>query len=173
MDENEHPTGTEADLPQDEPSGTDCEAIREELEALNDRHLRLAADFDNYKKRVAKETQQRINASIADFAGDVLVVIDNLERARGAEAGARSEGLDQICKLALNLLERRGIRPIECLNRPFDPSYHEAIAYLPSEQKEGTIIDEVEKGYIMHDSVIRCAKVAVSRGKSEDKQNGF
>lgn len=168
MEENRHREEAEAELPQEEQPAPDCEAIREELFALKDRHLRLAADFDNYKKRVAKETQQRINASIAEFAGDFLEVIDNLERAKGANTETLAEGLDQIHKLALNLLERRGIRPIECLDRPFDPSCHEAIAYVPSEQEDGIVIDEVVKGYTLNDSIIRCAKVAVSRGRSED-----
>ncbi|HQJ87389.1 MAG TPA: nucleotide exchange factor GrpE [Methanoregulaceae archaeon] len=134
-------------------------------EELNDRFLRLAADFENYKKRSAKDLVLRVNAALEEFTCEVLEVYDNLERAEQADGEGLREGLVQIRKLFGAILERRGITPIESLNRRFDPAYHDAIAYVASDAEEGTVIDEIRRGYCMNDRVIRCAKVAVSKGK--------
>ncbi len=134
-------------------------------EELNDRFLRLAADFDNFKKRSAKDLAFRVGSALEEFTGEMLEVYDNLERAERADGEGLREGLLQIRKLFGAVLERRGITPIDCLNRRFDPVYHDAVAYVPSDEEEGTIIDEITRGYCMNEKVIRCAKVAVSRGK--------
>ncbi|MDI6866149.1 nucleotide exchange factor GrpE [Methanoculleus sp.] len=134
---------------------------------LNDRYLRLAADFENYRKRMARELENLTRLAIEDLAVELLEVVDNFERADRAESGGLGEGMQQIQKLLMGILERHGIRPIECLNRPFDPECQDAIAYVPSEAKEGTVIEEAVRGYCMQDKVIRCAKVVVSKGKEE------
>ncbi|KAF5039657.1 Protein GrpE [anaerobic digester metagenome] len=151
----ENPVETSAELAE----------LQAAYEELNDRFLRLAADFDNFKKRSAKDLAFRVGAALEEFTGEVLEIYDNLERAERADGEGLREGLLQIRKLFGAVLERRGITPIECLNRRFDPVYHDAVAYVPSDAEEGTVIDEITRGYCMNEKVIRCAKVAVSKGK--------
>jgi molecular chaperone GrpE len=134
---------------------------------LHDRYLRLAADFENYKKRNARETEERVNYAVEHFAVEILDVVDNLERAVASDDGSLREGLEQINKLVLSILTRHGIAPINCKETRFDPGTQEAIAYVPSAYEEGIVIDEITRGYTMGDKVIRCAKVAVSKGKQE------
>lgn len=140
-------------------------ALQAAHEELNERFLRLAADFENYKKRSTKDLSSRVDAALEEFTCEILEVFDNLERAERADGEGLREGLSQIRKLFGAILERRGVRSVQCLNRRFDPALHEAVAYIPSEAEEGTVIDEVTKGYCMNEKVIRCAKVAVSKGK--------
>jgi len=139
--------------------------MQKRYDDLNDRFLRLAADFENYQKRLARDLDQRVRFAIEQFAVELLEVADNFERALSAEDGAAREGLEQISKLFDAVLERHGIIRIESKGKRFDPAEHEAIAYISSEQEEGVVIDQVCQGYMMHDKVIRCAKVAVSKGK--------
>ena len=139
--------------------------MQKRYDDLNDRFLRLAADFENYQKRLSRDLDQRVRFAIEEFAVELLEVADNFERALSAENGAAREGLEQISKLFDAVLERHGIVRIESKGTKFNPAEHEAIAYIPSEHEEGIVIDQVCQGYRMHDKVIRCAKVAVSKGK--------
>ncbi|WP_292366934.1 MULTISPECIES: nucleotide exchange factor GrpE [unclassified Methanoculleus] len=143
------------------------EELQKAYDDLNSRYLRLAADFDNYRKRTDRELDARTTFAIENFAVELLEVVDNFERAERADGAALTEGMEQIRKLFETILERHGITPIECRDLPFDPERHEAIAYVPSDAKEGTVIDEAVRGYCMQDKVIRCAKVVVSRGLEE------
>ena len=95
---------------------------------------------------------------------DFLEVVDNFDRALKSDDSHLREGLEQIRQLLSVQLQRHGILPIDSLNKPFNPLEHEAIAHVPSVEKEGTVIDEVVKGYKMKEKVIRYAKVAVSKG---------
>jgi molecular chaperone GrpE len=164
---------TDEEAPEQSPVGPDSQestpdevaALRSALAELNDRFLRLAADFENYKKRAAKDQAARVEGAVEQVLCEVLEVYDNLERAERADDDALRTGLEQIRKLFGAVLERRGVTPIACLNEQFDPAYHEAIAAVPSEAAEGTVIDEVARGYCMNGRVIRYAKVAVSQNK--------
>ncbi len=131
---------------------------------LNDRFLRLAADFENFKRRTSKERESLVALANERFAIDLLEVVDNFERALKSDDSHLREGLEQIRQLFNAKLQCHGIMPIDSLNRPFNPVEHEAIAHLPSGEPEGTIIDVVAKGYKMNEKVIRYAKVAVSKG---------
>ncbi len=146
----------------------DTEEMKNKYDDLNERFLRLAADFENYKKRMARETDFRIKFAIEEFAVGLLEVIDNFDRALQSEDEAAREGLEQISKLFRTILERYGIRPIEAMGKKFNPAEHEAIAYMPSDADEGIVIDQVCMGYCMNDKVIRCAKVAVSKGRQSE-----
>ncbi|MCK8519828.1 nucleotide exchange factor GrpE [Methanoculleus sp. 7T] len=143
------------------------EELQKAYDDLNSRYLRLAADFDNYRKRMAREIDARTTFAIEDFAVELLEVVDNFERAEKVDGAGLKEGMEQIRKLFMAILDRHGIKPIECRDLPFDPERQEAIAYVPSAAEEGTVIDEVIRGYCMQDKVIRCAKVVVSKGKEE------
>jgi len=137
---------------------------------LNERFLRLAADFENFKKRTARDRQMAISFANEQFAIDILEVEDNLERALKADNTHLREGIFQIQQLLNAQLLRNGINPIDALNKPFNPSEHEAIAHVISDEKAGTVIDVVARGYRMHDKVIRYAKVAVSKGNQNNQE---
>ena len=142
------------------------ELLQSEFDDLNDKYLRLAADFENFRKRSVRDTEQRIAQSIGQFARDMLEVADSLDRALEAEGGAH-EGLAQIQKLLIQVMKRQGI---ESFGEKFDPTRHEAIAMIPSDVDEGTICDQVCKGYCLQDKVIRPAQVVVSQGTAPVEQ---
>jgi molecular chaperone GrpE len=151
------------------PSGGPIpEELQKKYEELNDRFLRLAADFDNYRKRMERETRERTRYALEAFATEFLEVADNFERALSADPASAKEGLEQIHKLFCSILERHGVVPIKAKGRKFDPAEHEAIACVPSDEDEGTVIDEVCCGYRMHDRIIRVAKVAVAKKKESE-----
>jgi molecular chaperone GrpE len=137
---------------------------------LNDRFLRLAADFENYKKRSERDRASMIALANERFATDILEVVDNIERALKSDDAHLREGIVQIQQLLAAQLQRHGVCPIDSLKKPFNPQEHEAIAHVPSNECAGTVIDEVSRGYRMHEKIIRCAKVAVSKGNQKDQE---
>jgi len=155
----------------EEVTPTHEELLKAELAEEKDKYLRLSADFDNFRKRSARDAESRATRAKEALACEVLEVVDNLERALAVEdEGSLQEGLQQIHKLTSRILENHGITPIEALNSPFDPRHHEALAHVPSEAKEGIVIDEITKGYRMGENVIRCSRVAVSCGNGTTEQ---
>lgn len=142
--------------------------LKRDYDELNDRFLRLAADFENFRKRTTREMDAQARFAIEGFAIELLEVADNFDRAlKSGDATAR-EGLEQIQKLFRTILERHGIQAIESVGTKFDPVCHDAVVSLPSDCEEGTVVEEFTCGYRMHDRVIRCAKVAVSKGTEGD-----
>jgi molecular chaperone GrpE len=139
--------------------------LEEKYGELNDRYLRLAAEFENYKKRATRETENTVRYANERFAKDMLDVLDNFERGLNAEDASLRSGLEQIHKLYLSVLERHGVKPMNAEGCSFDPNLHEAVAHIPSDEPEGTVVDEAIRGYMLHDRVLRHAKVAVSNGK--------
>ncbi|WP_321508301.1 nucleotide exchange factor GrpE [uncultured Methanoregula sp.] len=137
---------------------------------LNDQYLRLAADFDNFRKRTARERESITTRANERFAVDILEVVDNFERAIKSDEAHLREGIVQIQQLLAAQLQRHGIVPIESLRKPFNPQEHEAIAHVLSDETAGTVIDEVSRGYRMHDKIIRHAKVAVSKGNEKNTE---
>ena len=133
---------------------------------LNDRLLRLAADFENFRRRTERERESVVALANERFAVDLLEVVDNFDRAMKSDDAHLREGLMQIRQLFSSQLERHGIKPLDALKKPFNPAEHEAIAHVSSVEPEGTVIDEVARGYRMHEKIIRPAKVAVSKGNS-------
>ena len=113
---------------------------------LNDQFLRLAADFENFKKRIARERESVVALANERFAVDLLEVLDNFERALREDDLHLREGVMQIRQLLAEQLGRHGITPIESLKKPFNPAEHEAIAHIPSDETEGTVIDEISRG---------------------------
>jgi molecular chaperone GrpE len=146
------------------PGPTDSDKQKMAYAELNDQLLRLAADFENFKRRTARERESVVALANERFAIDLLEVVDNFDRALKSDDTHLREGLLQIRDLLAAQLQRHGITPIDSLNKPFNPAHHEAIAHVPSAEPEGTVIDEVARGYRMNEKVIRPAKVAVSKG---------
>jgi molecular chaperone GrpE len=158
-------------------SGPESQHLAPELETqkkafaeLNDQLLRLAADFENFKKRSAREREAYISLANERFAIDILEVVDNFERALKADDTHLREGIHQIQQLLNAQLLRNGITPLDAQKKQFNPTEHEAIAHVTSDEPAGTVIDEVSRGYRMHDKVIRYAKVAVSKGNKNNQE---
>jgi molecular chaperone GrpE len=141
--------------------------LKRSCDDLNERYLRLAADFDNFRKRTARETKEAREYALQKFAAELLDVVDNFERARKSDDASLREGLESIQKQFSGILEKHGIKPLSSLHTAFNPEEHEAVASIPSEHPEGTVVEEFIRGYRMHDRVIRHAKVAVSKGNTE------
>ncbi|MDD1714104.1 MAG: nucleotide exchange factor GrpE [Methanoregulaceae archaeon] len=153
-----------AEYSSDTPSSSQ-DRLQKDYQELHERFLRLAADFDNFRKRTARDLEAQVKFAIEEFAIELLEVIDNFERAARADETGAGEGLTQIHKLFETVLERHGIRPITSVGKRFNPAEHEAVVCIASDQEEGTIVEEYCRGYCMHDRVIRCARVAVSKGR--------
>ena len=157
--------GTGENPPKEAPDAvSELEEQKKAFAELNDQLLRLAADFDNFRRRTSQEREFIIALANERFAVDLLEVMDNLDRALKSDDAHLREGLTQIRQLFSTQLQRHGITPIDSLDKPFNPGEHEAIAHVPSDKPEGTVIDEVTCGYKMHEKIIRHAKVAVSKG---------
>jgi molecular chaperone GrpE len=155
---------TETPLPEPVSGTPEPDEQKKAFADLNDQFLRLAADFENYKRRTSRDRESMVALANERFAIDLLEVVDNFDRALKSDDSHLREGVEQIRQLLNAQLQRHGILPIDSLNKPFNPLQHEAIAHVPSGEPEGMVIDEVAKGYTMNEKVIRHAKVAVSKG---------
>jgi molecular chaperone GrpE len=154
--------------------------IAEEAEEYKDKYIRALAEMENQRKRLERERIDFQRYANEAFILSILPVMDNFERAiKAAEEVKGAEELTEGIKMIFNqlkeVLEKKGVKPFESLGEKFDPKKHEAFLAIESEEHEpSTIVDEIEKGYLLGDKVIRPAKVAVSRIKEdkEDDSNG-
>jgi molecular chaperone GrpE len=144
------------------------EKLRQENAALNDKYLRLFAEFDNYKRRTQKERVELLQTAGKDVIVSLLTILDDFDRANKAaetavEVGPIKEGVQLVHNKLISLLSQKGLKVMESINTPFDTDLHEAITKVPapSEELKGKVIDELEKGYTLNDKVIRFAKVVV------------
>ena len=140
------------------------------IEELQDKYLRLSAEFDNFRKRTNKEKAEIIKNGAEKTILAILPILDDMERAisnmhKSNDADALREGVELINNKFLKTLSKEGLSKIETENADFNTDYHEAIAMLPAadEQQKGKIIDCVQTGYLLNDKVIRHAKVAVAQ----------
>jgi molecular chaperone GrpE len=153
-----------------EPAGTeDISSLKEQLSAEKDRILRLSAEFDNYKKRKEREiTEFRKFANEAIFR-QILSVVDNLERAissveANADESGLLEGVKLIYKELLQLFETFNVKLVKAENEPFDPNFHQAVTREETDEiPENTVTTVLQKGYLLHDRLIRPAMVVVSK----------
>ncbi len=161
--------------PAEEPEGEEAAAAdsssESELEELRDRYLRLAAEFENFRRRTLRERQELQNYATENLIKDLLLTVDNLERAlgharqqeEGGEIKNLLEGVELTYRSLMQLLEKAGVRVVGAEGETFDPSVHEAIRQVPSEEHPpGTVIEVFQKGYLMKDRLLRPALVAVS-----------
>ena len=159
-------TGTAPDSPQDDgPS-----ELQRQRDEYYDLLLRKTAEFDNFRKRTERDRQAFAEATAADVMQELLPLVDDLERALKAEAGAEGaetyrRGVELIHKQLLEILRRRNVQPIEALGADFDPHFHQAVAYDPAEgRREGEIIEEFRRGYMLGDRLLRPSMVKVAKG---------
>ena len=132
---------------------------------VNDKYLRLAAEYDNYRKRTAKEKESVYNDAKADTIKPLLAVYDNLERgiAQYDEADAHRQGLELILRQFSEVLTKLGVTEIEALNQPFDPEKHNAVMHVEDEAAgENTVVEVFQKGFALGDKVLRFAMVKVA-----------
>jgi molecular chaperone GrpE len=148
-------------------------AKAQEAERLQDRLLRLQAEFDNYKKRMAREKAEFLKFATEGLLLDFLPVLDNLERAltsaraESANREAVANGIEMIVRLFRSTLDKAGVKPLEATGQPFDPGLHQAIAQVETaDGPENIVLEEVQKGYLLEGRVLRAAMVKVSRSAS-------
>lgn len=138
---------------------------KDELEELKDRHTRLIAEFDNLKKRSAKEREGLYSSIMSDIITSFLPVIDNLEKA--VESSTKDEeykkGVELVLKQFKDVLEANGVKAIEAVGKPFDPSLHDAVSMIQDENLgEKIVATEYRKGYMIGSKVIRHSMVVVA-----------
>jgi molecular chaperone GrpE len=150
------------------------EAARQEAQLNYDRFLRVSAEFDNYKKRSARETQDFRKYANETLLKELLPVVDTLElaitSAREESRGQESivNGIDLTLKEILPVLNKFGVQPIEALNQPFDPVFHQAVVGQESDtHPKNTVIQELQKGYTLHERLLRPAMVVVAKPKTD------
>ena len=155
--------------PPDEPAA-ELEAVRNELTESNARHLRLAADFDNFKKRARQDQVDTIQYASAGIVERLLPVLDDFHRALEHAPEGVDESWLRGVQLTLQkldeLLAAQGVTPIESVGVRFDPKVHEAVSSEESDQPEDTVIAELRRGYRMHDRVLRPALVKLARSST-------
>ena len=155
----------EADAP---AASVEMSELQKQRDDLYDRLLRTSAEFDNYRKRIERERQQASDSAAAGLISDLLPLLDDFERALRTDAGTGAEGYRQgvelIHKQLLELLRRRGVRPIEALGAEFDPHFHQAVSYEPADGRpDGEVIEEFRRGYMLGDRLLRPAMVKVAK----------
>ena len=139
-----------------------------QIEELTDRLRRTMAEFDNFRKRTEKEKSAMFEVGAKDIVERILPVIDNFERGLASmpedvKGTAFAEGMEMIYKQLLKNLEEAGVKPIEALGQPFDPNFHNAVMHVEDENLgENVVSQELQKGYMYRDSVVRHSMVQVA-----------
>jgi len=168
-------TAKHANKAKSEHPDHNVEKIREELKVseekvveLQDKYLRLSAEFDNYRKRTLREKSEMIKTASEELLRNIIPVVDDFERGlsalnRAMDHEGVKEGLNLIYSRFKDFLQQNGIKEIEALDQEFNTDFHEAVTKIPvsEEGRKGKVVDVVEKGYLLHDKVIRYPKVVV------------
>jgi len=147
------------------------EKTEKEYKVLEDRLLRVAAEFDNYKKRTAREFQSIIKNANEELISQLVETLDNFQRALDSAKNSSDfesfhKGVELIYQHFKDILVKEGLKEITAIGEPFDPHYHEAVMQQESDKfPDGTVMDEISKGYMLNDKVIKHSKVIVSKGK--------
>jgi molecular chaperone GrpE len=157
---------------QNAPPEDDTDGLQADLDRFRDLALRSQADFENYKKRAAREKDEAIKYANSSLLEKLIAIVDNFElgleaaRAEGEKSPVFS-GMSMVLKQLMDFLADSGLQPIDAAGQKFDPNLHEAIAHEPSrEVAEGTVIRQTRRGYKMKDRLLRPSSVVVSSGES-------
>lgn len=144
------------------------EQLRQQLEEQQQRLLRVQADYDNFRRRTRQEKEEFAKYAASELVEQLLPVLDNFDRALHAAENSKDfdslfKGVDMIFRQFLQVLEQSGLKEMDAVGQPFNPEYHEAVMKVEdSEQEEGTIVEQLQKGYMFKDKVLRPAMVKVS-----------
>jgi molecular chaperone GrpE len=146
----------------------ELEVLRNELGEMKDKFIRKVAEFENFKKRSLKERMELIQTAGKEVIIDMLDVLDDCERAEKQMINLEDqskEGVMLVFNKLKSLLTAKGLKPMDTINKEFDPDMHEAITEIPAptEEQKGKVIDEIQKGYYLNDKIIRYAKVVVGK----------
>jgi molecular chaperone GrpE len=151
-----------------EEKADDLTLVKKAYEELNDKHLRLQAEFDNYRKRTLREKMELTKSAGESILVNILPVIDDFERAQqmlhdASDLESVRKGFDLIYSKFVSFLKQNGVIPIETNEKEFDTDLHEAITKIPAPNKElkGKVVDCIQKGYMLNDKVIRYSKVVI------------
>lgn len=147
---------------------SDSDKLKAEAADWKDKYIRLYAEFENFRQRTSKEKLALIGTATEGLMVDILPVIDDFERSRKAMESANDvaslkEGVDLVYHKLIKTLNQKGLKAMESIGKPFDAELQEAITQIPSPEpgQKGNVLDEVEKGYTLHDKTIRFAKVVI------------
>lgn len=137
--------------------------LQVQYEELKDKHIRLMAEFDNYKKRTLKEKIDMMKSASQDIMAAMLSVLDDFDRAQ--QNNELSEGIQLIHSKFFNVLKQKGLEVMDTNGQLFDPEYHEALTEIPAptEDLKGKVVDTIEKGYMLGEKIIRHAKVVIGK----------
>ena len=146
----------------------DVADLQRERDDFRDRWMRKSAEFDNYRKRIERERREQADQSVVDLLEDLLLVVDDFDRAMKVESGeggnAYRKGVELIHGKLHDLLRKQGLTPIDALGMDFDPNLHQAVVHEESpEHREGEVIGELRKGYMLNDRLLRPAMVKVAK----------
>ncbi len=157
--------GPDATVPA--PEGSELADLQRERDDYKDRWLRKGAEFDNYRKRVERERREQADQAVVDLLQELLLVVDDFDRALtvgGDEGGAYRKGVELIHGKLHDLLRKQGVTAMDVLGADFDPNVHMAVMHEESpEHREGEVIGELQKGYMLHDRLLRPAMVKVAK----------
>jgi molecular chaperone GrpE len=163
---------TETEASAEDESGAEQEQkFENQVQELQDKLLRAAAEFDNYKKRIARQYDDMIQSANDRILLDLVEIADNFDRAmqhseNNSPADSLRKGVELIHTQLAQLLEKYSVKPIEALGKPFDPNLHDALMQVESDEyDEGIVALEMSKGYLRGERVLRHSKVGVSKGK--------
>ena len=161
------PVNEAASVAAEEENG-EATRLRAELEEQQQRLLRVQADYDNFRRRTQKEKEELAKYASMKLVTELVPVVDNFERAlatapQGAEAESFAKGVGMIFRQLEGVLSAEGVTAMEAVGKPFNPEFHQAIMQVESEEhEEGIVVEEVQKGYMLKDRVLRPAMVKVS-----------
>ena len=156
------------------------EKLEKTISELNDKILRLLAENQNLRKNHEKEKEDILKYGSFNFASGILSLTDNLDRAfsifknnqkfKDKEFVDIKNGIELIEKELLITLEKNNITYVDCLNKKFDPNFHQALSEIESEKEHGTVVEEIQKGYLLHDRLLRPSLVNIAKsGKKDEK----
>ena len=163
----DEPVTDEPDVPAPSES-SELADLQRERDDYKDRWLRKGAEFDNYRKRVERERREQAEQSVVDLLEQLLLVVDDFDRALKVDSGeggdAYRKGVELIHGKLHDLLRKQGLKPIDTLGADFDPNVHQAVVHEESpEHREGEVIGELRKGYMLNDRLLRPAMVKVAK----------
>jgi len=168
-EQQEQAVEAEASEPQAEAAAdSELEVLRKLAEENQQRYLRAQADFDNFRRRSRQEKEEFAKYASLKLIEQLLPVVDNFERALSSSKETKDfdslvKGLDMTFRQLDQLLSQEGVKAIEALGQPFNPEFHQAVMQVESEEhEEGFVVEELQKGYVLKDKVIRPAMVKVS-----------
>ncbi len=156
--------------PPDDHGNNDVAELQASVQELKDKHLRLLAEFENYKKRTMRERLDLINSAGKDAIVNLLPVLDDFNRAKASADNPDhdeqfSEGVSLVYNRLNTILQNQGLKPMISTGEKFDPEIHEAVTEIPvsDENQKGIVVDTIETGYTLNDKIIRHAKVVVGK----------